>query len=309
MTTIISRAIGLAVIGLLVVYGVLGSQLFVLNALGTVFLYIALAQSWNLLGGYAGYANFGPVAFFGIGAYTSAILWHDAQLSPFATAPFAGLVAALAGLLVGWPTLRLRGAYFAVVTMMVAFAMQILAFNLPVTQGALGIYLPRLELSPIATERLFYYIFMAFAAAVTALTYVIEHTKIGWALIAIRDDEDAAEVAGVRTAWVKTWINAAACLIAGVAGSLYAQRVGYIEPTTVFSIDITLDIVLIVIVGGMGAWFGPLIGAPFILLSADLLRVTFTSEINRALLGTAMIAFALLLPKGIAGALKKRRHG
>ena len=120
----------------LIGYGFFSDSLEHLNTLGIVFMYIVMTQAWNILGGYGGYFNFGLVTFFGVGAYTTALLFHFYQLSPFLTAPLAGLASALVAFLIGIPALRLRGAYFAVVTMIVTFAMQILVLDLPFTQGA-----------------------------------------------------------------------------------------------------------------------------------------------------------------------------
>jgi branched-chain amino acid transport system permease protein len=279
----------------------------VLSTLGTVFLYVTLTQAWNILGGYGGYLNFGMVTFFGIGAYASAILHHYYGFSPFLTAPVAGLAAAVAGLLIGIPTLRLRGAYFALVTMIITFAVQILALDAPVTQGALGIYMPRLPLTPLGVERLFYFVFLGLAVLVTALVYAIQHSNIGWALVAIREDEDAAEIVGVRTIEVKWAANALACFIAGVVGGLYAQRIAYVEPIATFSFDTSLNVVLMAVIGGPGTWQGPLIGAPLVLLVADMLRVTFTSEVNRVIFSLVVILIALFIPGGVMGALRRWR--
>jgi branched-chain amino acid transport system permease protein len=291
----------------LILYGVFGRQLFLLSTLGTVFLYVVLTQAWNLLGGYGGYLNFGMVTFFGIGAYTTAILHHYYGISAFLTAPVAGLAAAVAGLLIGIPTLRLRGAYFALVTMIITFAVQILALDLPITQGALGIYMPRLRLTPLGVERLFYFVFLGFAVLVTALVYAIQHSNIGWALVAIREDEDAAEIVGVRTVEVKWAANALACFIAGVVGGLYAQRIAYVEPIGTFSFDLSLNVVLMAVIGGPGTWQGPLIGAPLVLLVADALRVTFTSEVNRVLFSLVVIVIALFIPGGVMGLWQRWR--
>ncbi|HWE15667.1 MAG TPA: branched-chain amino acid ABC transporter permease [Hyphomicrobiaceae bacterium] len=291
-----------------VLYGAFGTQLFLLSTLGTVFLYVVLTQAWNILGGYGGYLNFGMVTFFGIGAYASAILFHYHGLSPFLTAPLAGLAAAVAGLFIGIPTLRLRGAYFALVTMIITFAVQVLVLNVPITQGALGIYMQPLGLRPVAVERLFYFLFLGLAAAVTVLVYAIEHSNFGWALVAIREDEDAAEVIGVRTIEVKWIANALAAFIAGIAGGLYAQRIMYLEPTGTFSFDISLNVVLMAVIGGPGTWQGPLIGAPLVLLVADALRVTFTSEVNRAIFSVIVILIALFVPGGIMGAIEAWRR-
>ncbi len=300
--------LGLAVLGGLILYGALGRQLFILSTLGTVFLYVVLTQSWNILGGYGGYLNFGTVTFFGIGAYASAMLFHFYGLSPFLTAPLAGLAAAIAGILIGIPTLRLRGAYFALVTMIITFAAQILVLDLEITQGALGIYMQSLPLTPLEVERLFYFLFLALAVLVTVLVYGIEHSNIGWALVAIREDEDAAEIVGVRTVEVKWAANALACFITGVVGGLYAQRIMYIEPFGTFSFDISLNVVLMAVIGGPGTWVGPLIGTPLVLLVADALRVTFTSEVNRVIFSLIVILIALYVPGGVMGILRGRRR-
>jgi branched-chain amino acid transport system permease protein len=305
-----SIALWLAILVALALYGLIGTQLFYFSTLGTVFMYIVLTQAWNILGGYGGYLNFGMVTFFGTGAYASAILFHYFGLSPFLTAPLAGLASATAGLLIGIPTLRLRGAYFALVTMIVTLAVQILVLNLRYTQGALGIYMEPIGLTPLNVERLFYFIFLGLAVVVTALVYAIERSNIGGALVAIREDEDAAEIIGVKTIEVKWAANAIACFIAGVVGGLYAQRIMYIEPFGTFSFDISLNTVLMAVIGGPGTWQGPLIGAPLVLLVADALRVTFTSEVNRAIFSVVVIVIALFVPGGVMGMINYwRRRG
>jgi branched-chain amino acid transport system permease protein len=304
----ITSALWLAILAALVFYGTFGTQLFILSTLGTVFLYVVLTQAWNILGGYGGYLNFGMVTFFGIGAYATGILFHYFKLSPFLTAPVGGLAAAFAGLVIGIPTLRIRGAYFALVTMIITFAVQVLALNLTVTQGALGIYMQPLPLKPIAVERLFYFLFLGIAVAVTVLVYLIQHSNIGWALVAIREDEDAAEIIGVRTTEVKWVANALAAFIAGLVGGLYAQRILYIEPSGTFAFDISLNTVLMAVIGGPGTWQGPLIGAPLVLLVADALRVTFTSEVNRAIFSVIVILIALFVPGGVMGLLATWRR-
>lgn len=299
------RLIGLllCVLGLiaLVLYGAIGTKQGVLSLLGTVFLYVSITQAWNILGGYGGYLNFGTATFFGVGAYTTGVLFQYYGLSPFLTAPLAGLVAALLGIVIGIPTLRLRGAYFAIMTMIITFAIQILVFGLPFTQGAMGIFLPPLKLSPLALERLFYFVFLGLAAVVTLLVYAIENSNFGWALVAIREDEDAAEVIGVKTTMIKYIANAVATFIIGVIGGLYAQRIMYIDPTGSFSFDVSLNVVLMAVIGGAGTWQGPLIGAPLILVVADMLRVTFTSEVNRVIFSIVVILIALYLPHGVMG--------
>ena len=295
-------------VGALILFGALGTKQGVLSLLGTVFLYVALTQAWNILGGYGGYLNFGTATFFGVGAYTTGVLFQYYGLSPFLTAPLAGLMAALLGIVIGIPTLRLRGAYFAIVTMIITFAIQILVFGLPFTQGPMGIFLPPFKLSPLAVERLFYFLFLSLAVVVTLLVYAIENSNFGWALVAIREDEDAAEVIGVKTTMIKYIANAIATFIIGALGGLYAQRIMYIDPTGVFSFDVSLNVVLMAVIGGAGTWQGPLIAAPLILVVADMLRVTFTSEVNRVIFSIVVIVIALYLPHGAMGFMTSLRQ-
>jgi branched-chain amino acid transport system permease protein len=298
----------LMVVLALAIYGLAGSDLGLLDTLGTVFMYIVLTQAWNILGGYGGYLNFGMVTYFGIGAYTTALFYQFFHVSPFLSAPLAGIAGAASGLLIGIPTLRLRGAYFAVVTMIITFATQIAVLAVPFTQGAMGIYLPQIELTPRAIEQLFYFIFLGLAAATTALVYAIEHSNFGWALVAIREDEDAAEVVGVHTTEIKWTANALAAFLTGLVGGIYAQRVYYIEPTGTFTLDTSLNVVLMAVIGGVASWQGPLIGTSVVLLVAQWLRVTVTSEANRVIFSLIVILIALFVPRGVMGVVTQARR-
>ena len=298
----------LVVVATALVYGFASRNLAIIDTLGTVFMYIVMTQAWNILGGYGGYLNFGMTIYFGIGAYTAALFYYYYGLSPFLSAPLAGIAAAGSGVLVGMPTLRLRGAYFAVVTMIITFAVQLAALTLPFTLGAMGVYLPRLSLDPRGVEQLFYFVFFALAVATTAFVYGIEHSNFGWALVAIREDEDAAEIVGVRTTEIKWIANAIAALLTGLVGGIYAARILYVEPTGTFTLDMSLNVVLMAVIGGAATWQGPLIGAPLVLLVAELLRVTVTSEVNRVIFSLIVILIALFVPGGVMGLLTQARR-
>jgi branched-chain amino acid transport system permease protein len=292
----------------LIAYGIFSPNLGFINTLGTVFMYVALTQAWNILGGYGGYLNFGMVTYFGIGAYTTALLFQFFEISPFITAPVAGLVTAAIGFLIGVPTLRLRGAYFAVVTMIITFAVQIAVLTLPFTQGAMGVYLPQLEASPRGVEQIFYFVFFALALLTTIVVYGVENSNFGWALVSIREDESAAEIVGVRTTEIKWIANLVAAFIAGVVGGIYAARVFYIEPMGTFTLDTSLNIVLMAVIGGAASWQGPLIGAPIVLLVAHWLRVIVTSEANRVIFSLVVILIALYVPAGVMGVVARARR-
>jgi branched-chain amino acid transport system permease protein len=171
----------------------------------------------------------------------------------------------------------------------------------------MGVFLTPLDLSPRATEQLFYFIFFSLALATTALIHTIENSNFGWALVAIREDEDAAEIIGVRTTAVKWAGNAIAGFATGLVGGIYAIRILYIEPTSTFSLDISLNVVLMAVIGGVGTWLGPLVGTPLVLLVAEALRVTVTSEVNRAIFSLIVIVMALYLPRGLTGLIARLR--
>lgn len=296
-------AVCAGLIAALALYGGLSANLGNLNALGSVFMFIVLAQAWNILGGYGGYMNFGMAAFFGVGAYAAAILSRDPGAPPFLTVPAAGILTAVFGLLVSIPTLRLRGAYFAIATLIVTFAVQLAVYNMPFTQGALGIYLAILPFSPRAVEAIYYFGFLGMATAATLAVYVIEHSALGYALVAIREDEDASEILGVRTTRVKIAGLVTGALMAGVAGGVYAYRTLYIEPAGTFAIDTSLNVVLMAVLGGAGSWQGPVIGTAVIMLLADVLRVWIAAAANRVVFGFLLIAVALFVPNGVMGVI------
>ncbi|MQA79906.1 MAG: hypothetical protein GEV10_15725 [Streptosporangiales bacterium] len=292
-------------------------KLGVVTTLTTVLMFAAVAQGWNLLGGFGGYLNFGMVVFFGTGVYTSAILDNQLGWSVWTTLPIAGLVAAILALPVGLATLRLRGHYFAIFTLVITFLMLSAAANLSITRGANGLYTtaPVTGTRPIAA--LFFYAFLALVVVATALAFVVQHSNLGYALRAIREDEDAAAVLGVRTTTVKLGALLLGGAVAGVAGGLYAFQTGYIEPVGTFSLSTSLDIVLICVIGGLGTWQGPLIGAGIVVLLEQWLRTALAGfhpfgweipvESNRVVLGLLLVLFALYARRGVVGLFSSAR--
>jgi len=306
-----------ALLGLAVGIGLWWEGLGLLSTLTNVFLFLLLTQAWNLLGGYGGYLNLAMAVFFGVGAYTTGILAYGWGLSPLLTAPLGGVVSVLWAAAVGVPSLRVRGAYFAVLTMILGFLAQVLAYNVPWTRGAMGIYVSPLPWDRRTVEQFFYFTYMGLALVVTGLTARIQSSRFGAALVAVREDELAAAILGVRTTWVKVAALLLGAFWAGVAGGLYTQRIGYIEPTGVFSLDISVDVVLMAMVGGAGTWQGPLLGVPLVMLVAELLRVgvvhlglfgaRIPAEFNRVVFGGILVLIALYAPDGLMGLLRPFR--
>ncbi|PSJ51386.1 branched-chain amino acid ABC transporter permease [Pseudaminobacter soli (ex Li et al. 2025)] len=267
-------------------------------------MWAGLACSWNMLGGYAGYINFGQSAFFGLGAYTSALLMGDPLGLPFfATIPAGIVVTAIFAIIIGAPTLRLRGAYFAIATW--AFAEVLTQFvNVVGFTGGIG----GLNLPPFLDERFFY--FTMFAAAV--LTYLVtwalfERSRFGLKVKALRDHEPAAEAMGINTALVKLQTFVLSAVTASVFGSIFAYWVTFINPKSVFGGDITDQMVVMVLLGGLGSLWGPAIGGVGLFVINRLLWMNWgDTAFYIAILGAAIVLVVLFLPNGIAGLFAKR---
>ncbi len=295
------------VVGLLVAFGLTTGQLGTLRIATTALMYVVLTEAWSVLGGYGGYLNFGMAMFFGVGAYTTAIVAKEASIPPLETVVAAGVVAGLLAVAVGLPSLRLRGAYFAIVTFVLTLAVQQLVMVLGITNGSLGLYLQPLALSARAADQLYFFIFLGFALLVALGVRQIGRSRFGAALVAIREDEDAAEVLGVPTTRVKLIAFVVAAVLAGMVGCLYAAQLYYIEPVGTFQFSVSLNVVVAAIVGGAQSWVGPLLGASATqVLSQELL--THTQGVDGTLaLGGLLVIFARFVPGGIAGFFRRRR--
>lgn len=273
------------------------------------FLFIVLSLAWNIVGGYAGQTSFGHVVFFGVGAYTTAILWLRG-VPQLLTIPLAGALAALYGLLWGWPCLRLRGPYFSIATIGVGESTRLLALNLErITGGAGGLTLPtppdiRLYLLG------FYYLGLLLMAGSLWIANWVKNSRFGLALFAINMDEDAAETLGVNGPRYKVMALMLSGFLVGLAGSLYAQYIFYIDPGTVFGFSMSVDMILMPIIGGIGTLWGPVLGAivfvviqdRIMTLSLSVLGYTFQLvQFHLLVYGALLILIILFEPKGLTG--------
>jgi branched-chain amino acid transport system permease protein len=279
----------------------LSSSIYLMHVLIVVFMYVVLAVSWNILGGMAGYVSFGHVTFFALGAYLSAILYRDLGASPFLTAALGGLLAATVAFLVGLPTLRLREEYFAIATLGLAFIFEVLAWNLPVTGGGSGIMITAPNFGIHLTKAVFYLSMWTVMVASVVTSWAIGRSRFGYGLASIREDEQAAEVMGVRTARLKAVAFALSAFFPGVAGGLFAYYVAYIEPGTVFDHSISINVVIMSILGGIGTTLGPVLGAVILTLISELMNVIVVSEAKLVVYGVILVAAVLFLPQGILG--------
>ncbi len=289
---------GLILLLCLVAPAVLSAYLvqFLIN----LFMLAALAESWNIIGGFTGYASFGNVAFFGIGAYTAGILLTKGGF-PFALALLAaGALAALFAAAVGLPVLRLKGHYFAIATLGIAEAMREIVFNLGITGGGTGLVLPILR-SPLP----FFYLMLAILVAVTAVSAWLAHSRFGYGLAAIREDEDAAAAMGINTPLYKTAAFALSGAFGGLAGAVHAYWITFIDPDAVFQVGTTIQMVILAVFGGAGTVAGPLLGALVLTSVSDWLSAHLVSLAD-LFHGVIIILVVLFMPRGLSDLVGQR---
>lgn len=260
-----------------------------------LFLNVVLASAWNLVGGFAGQISFGNASLFGVGAYTTSMLWL-AGMPPVLTMPFAALAAAIFGAAWGWPCLRLRGPYFAIATIGVAEATRIVANHIEAAGGASGLTLP-LE-QDIGASGL--YALGAGLAVIAVLTSVlVRRSRLGLGLVALREDASAAAASGVNVALEQVKAFALAAALTGLGGAYYAQFTLYVVPEKVFGFDLSISLVLMVLVGGIGTVSGPVLGA-LIYLVLEQFVLASLADIHLAAFGALLIFIVLMEPRGLA---------
>lgn len=272
-----------------------------------VLMYAAMAGGWNLLGGYGGYMNFGTVMFFGVGAYATALANSGWHVNPLLTLPIAALAAAAVGVVLGIPALRLRGGYFAIATFILTLAVQALALVAGVTHGATGMFITGMTMDPVQATRLYFDLFLVLTVIATLICWGLERTRWHSALVAIREDEDAANVLGVPVTRYKAMALIIGAAIAGAAGCLYATQIYYIEPNGTFDFSISLGVVIAAVLGGAGTWYGPVIGAVITQLIAQELFVHVQGVYNQLSYGALLVIVVLVAPRGLASLRIRRK--
>jgi len=296
------KALALVALGLLlaaaIVYPVFGSGYGVRSVL-QIFMWIALAGSWNVISGLTGYVSFGHVAFFGAGAYTGAILIATAGWPWPLAAAAGGLGAVVLAVVIGYPCLRLKGPYFAIAMLGLNEVLRALvSYFEGLTGGGNGLSLPTLD----ATRHI-YYVMGALAAVVTGGVYLIVTSRFGLRLMTIREDEVAAEAMGIDTFHHKLLAFVLSSIGPGVAGALTARDQGYIEPISVFPLAITVTMIVMVLFGGKGTVWGPVMGAVALFVIQELVWAHYP-YVHPLLFGAIIVAVVLLMPRGVLGLLQ-----
>jgi branched-chain amino acid transport system permease protein len=297
--------LALAVIAALVAALPLVGNNYALRLATTVCMYSVMAQSWNFIGGLAGYPSFATAAFFGLGAYASAILQnHEVPMVPAWAG--AGLAALLFAAFLGGAILHLRGHYFAIASLIVAEMLREIVNTLPdFTGGGKGVNLPLLKLSVAGQAQFFFYAMLALAVLTVATAIVIHRSKLGFGLRCIQQNESAADIIGINTYAYKTAGFLLSAVFVGVAGAIYASWVNYIDPPDVFDVLISVKPMVMVLLGGLGTIFGPSIGAVILLLLEEAVWRNFLT-MHVAALGVIIVVLVLFLPNGLLALIRER---
>ena len=276
------------------------------------FLWAGLALAWNIAGGYAGLISFGHAAFFGIGAYTSTILFLRLGLSPWLGLWCSGLLSAAFGALLAIICARLRGPFFILSTLAAAEVVRIGALNwASLTGGPEGLSIPPiagLANMVFASKAGYVVLMLAFLLVVYAVTKWLESSRYGYYLFSVRDDADAASAAGVNPLAVRTAAMALSAGLTGIGGSLFAQYFLYLDPTFMISPDLSFQFALLAAVGGLGTAIGPVLGSFLITPMSELLRSYLGSQaagLHLVIYSALLIVVMLYFPGGIAGALAR----
>jgi branched-chain amino acid transport system permease protein len=283
-----------AVLIILLVIPLTGNR-FIMATSYTILIFIALAEAYNILGGYGGYVNFGYSAFYGLGGYITAILSTQLGVSPLLMVPVAGVAVGVISAILGVPLLRLKGVYFAIGMITVNFIFLCLVLLFPkITMAGKGIVLP-----PPPPLQVFFYLAAAVAVVTTLAAHRIANSSIGLALRGIREDEEVAEVVGVNLTKYKVLGFVASTIPAAVVGGITAAYLTYIDPAVMFDIGFSVKVILMARLGGLGTIAGPLIGALLIQAISYALRYTLGGVLHKIVWGALLSATIILLPGGV----------
>ncbi len=276
----------------------------------TVLQFVALATAWNILGGYAGYVNFGVAGFFAVGVYTSVVIYKTLQWPLVFTIPLAAVIAGLLGLGMGYLTLRLRGVFFSIATLAMSVVLNTLIVNWSFVGGSRGVYILHPETMPFfgTYARYLFVVMLILAMGSILIARFIENSWIGNGLAALKDDEMAAECAGVPSLRMKLFATTISGALLGAIGAPFPYFVTYVDPTSAFSLTIAVNAIAMPLIGGTATWLGPVIGALLLGTLQQIATVTISSALNLLIVGVLLVFFITVAPNGIIGFIKDMRE-
>jgi len=296
----ILSALGVVVLAVLTLLPLGNLSPNTIRLLFVTLVWVTVSVAWNLVGGFGGQISFGFAVFYGLGAYTAALAINGG-INPVLSFVLAALVAMVASLLVGLPTFRLRGPYFAIATIGVSEAVRVLMTNFSLTGGASGY---RIMEKGVFRQLDHYYAALMLALLAVTVSIYIRRSGFGLALVAIREDEDAASDLGVNPFRAKLLAHAIAAALTGTAGGVYARYAAFIHPQGVFAFNIGVAILLMPIIGGVGTIWGPVIGAVVYGFVNEELVASFP-QLHLLLYGTLLVLIVLFEPEGVVGLFRK----
>lgn len=296
----------LVVIGLIVPY-VLDNP-YLLQIFILIFLYGASAAAWNIVGGYGGQVSLGHVAFFGIGAYTTALLYNSFALSPWIGMIIGAVIAAVVSGLISYPCFKLRGPFFTLATLAFAEVLRLLCiWARPLTGGQVGVtilFKPGFANMQFIGKAPYYYISFIMMLLILAVCVYIERSKFGYYLTALKEDHDAAEALGINTARCKLYAMLISAFLTAICGAFYTQLLLFIEPHSVFTANLSNQFAMMAVVGGAGTAIGPIIGSFILTPLNELLRGALGGSfmgLNFVIFGLILILVVTFMPNGIVG--------
>jgi branched-chain amino acid transport system permease protein len=300
----------------------------------TVLQFIVLATAWNILGGYTGYVNFGSAAFFALGAYSTVFFHKFYQMPIPVLIVIGGVVSGIVGFGMGYLTLRLRGAFFAIATLALAVVLQTFIVNWDYVGGSRGAYIIRpndlamlpwlqpswdalkglfpawlLSMNPISYIQYLFLLMLALVVAALATARFIERSQLGYGFATIRDDELAAEASGVPTLRLKLIATTISGGLMGMAGAPFPYYIGYLQPSSAFGLEYAVNSIAMPMIGGTTSWVGPLIGAILLGTLQQIATVTISSAVNLLIVGLLLVGFVIIAPNGIVGLVQGWMRG
>ena len=294
---------------LLILFPVAFSKPFPQHVMILIFMFGMMAVAWNIMGGYAGMFSFGQVAFFGIGAYTSSFLLITYHVNPWLGLVIGGLIAALVGAAIGYPCSNLRGHYFAIASIAFGEIVRTHFNNWKLIGAAEGMTIPMLEESfknfMFHSSKLpYYYIILAFLIISLIVSYFVATSKMGYYFRAIKESHDVAKVLGINVVWYRLIAIMISAFLTAMVGTFYAQYVLYLDPESVLILPISVQIVLISMLGGAGSVMGPVIGAAILIPVSEITRVMLGYKgtgIDMMIYGALITVISVYQPKGVWG--------
>jgi len=300
---------GVVVLILLILFPLFFQKPFPQHVMILVFMFGMMAVAWNIMGGYAGMFSFGQVAFFGIGAYTSSFLLITYHINPWLGLVVGGLIAALVAAAIGYPCSNLRGHYFAIASIAFGEIVRTHFNNWKLVGAAEGMTLPMLKESfenfMFHSSKLpYYYIMLAFLIISLVVCYIVATSKMGYYFRAIKESHDVAKVLGINVVWYRLIAIMISAFLTAMAGTFYAQYVLYLDPESVLILPISIQIVLISMLGGAGSIMGPVIGAAILMPVSEITRVMLGHKgtgIDMIIYGALITLISVYQPKGVWG--------